>query len=325
MTYCVVADLQQYFSPIDNYDGKVTLPDFEFTDLTGDKFELGDAGSCIVMYKNGVDLGAAEASVGAVDASGKWYYDSALDKLTIQLGSGETPSDADIRLERAPLDWADAKTKAVQIGTNKVDQNLDRRFPRPLPKIDDNATGDSYDQAVIELNALYACLHLMQSTGAPESEWMEVKNRITNENENGILDLINKGEITLSFELTKSDEGQLKEIAVNASTTGYPTDAVGTPSVTYDVYLITIGTGGTFTTGTDNTTITYSTTNLKGETSQGEQLIDGGFQAIGGGMSARFVSSTDGLVYTAGDKWSLTVQTEGVESSRIGMMRVEVR
>lgn len=322
MTYCVVADLQQYFSPIDNYDGKMTLPDFEFTDLTGDKFELGDSGSCIVMYKNGVDLGSAQANVGAVDASGKWFYDSALDKLTIQLGSGETPSDADIKLERAPLDWADAKTKAVQIGTNKVDQNLDKRFPRPLPKVEDNATGDSYDQAVIELNALYSCLHLMQSSGVSESEWMPVQDRITNEAENGILDLINKGEITLSFELTKSDDGQLKEIAIDAATTGYPTDAVGEPSVKYDVYLIAIGTGGTFTTGTENTTITYSTTNLDGDSIQGTTLIDGSFQAIGGGMSARFVSSTSGLVYTAGDKWSLTVQTEGVDTSIIGVIRM---
>ena len=323
MTYCAVADLQKYFSPIDNYDRKMTLDAFEFIDLGSDVFQLDDSGSVIIAYRSGVDLGAAAVNVGAVSSENDWFYDASLDRFTIKLGTGETPTDADIRLERAPQDWADAKTEACQIGTSKVDQELDKRFPRPIPKVQDNPTGDDYDQVIVELAALYACLHLIKSSGS--EDYMLVQDQIFNENETGILDRLNAGEITLSFELTKSDDGQIKEVAINASTTGYPTDAVGTPSVAYDVYLITIGTGGTFTTGTKNTTITYSTTNLDGDTSQGEQLIDGGFQAIGGGMSARFVSSTDGLVYTAGDKWSLTVQTEGVDSSRIGQLRIEVR
>lgn len=318
MAYCTTADLSKYFTPISNYDRKISLPDFEFVSLGSDKFQLDDAGACVVMYKNGEDLGAAAANVGAVASEDDWFYDSALDRLTIKLGSGETPSDSDIRLESAPVDWADAMTEATQVGSNKVDQNLDRRFPRPIPYATDNYTGASYDQAVVELAALYGCLHLMQSSGVDASEWMPIKDRITNEEENGILDLINSGGITLSFELTKSDDGQIKEVLIDAATTGYPTDVIGQPTVSYDVFLITIGTGGTLTAGTANTTITYSVTNMEGDTTQGEQLIDGLFQAIGGGMSARFVPG----IYTADDKWSLTVQTEGVNSSSIGQIRM---
>ena len=322
-TYCAVADLQKYYTPIDNYDLKMSFPDFEFVNYSGDKWRLGDAGAVVVAYKNGLDLGAAKANEGAIAAEDDWFYDSAADVFYIQLANGDSPEDNDIRLERSPQDWADAKTYAIQVGTNKVNEALDERFPRPLPKVQDNETGDDYDQAVVELTALYACLHLIQSSGS--EDWIDVSNRITNEQETGILDRINKGEIKLSFELTKSDDGQIKEISTNASTTGYPTDVIGEPTVSYDVYTITIGTGGTFTTGTKNSTITYSTTNLDGDTAQGEQLVDGGFQAIGGGMFARFESSPAGLVYTAGDKWCLTVQTQGVDSSRVGVMRVQVR
>ena len=330
MAYCAVTDLKKYVSTIDNYDGKVVLPDFEFTSLGSDVFQLDDSGNVVVAYRNGLDLGDPAANVGAIASENDWFYDSALDRFTIKLGTGESPSDADIRIETAPLDWADAKTQAIQIGSNKVDQNLNRRFPRPIPKVQDNATGADYDQAIVELAALYGCLHLMQSSGAPEADWMPVKNRITNKAENGdnadgILDLINRGEITLSFELVRPDEGSLKEVSVNASTTGYPTDVNGTPSVPYDVYLITIGTGGTFTTGTENTTITYSVTNLDGDTIVNTELIDGLFQPIGGGMVARFVSSSAGSVYTAGDKWTLTVQSEGVKSTRIGTIRTTRR
>ena len=319
MTYCAVSDLQKYYSPIDNYDLKMALPDFEFVNYSGDKWSLGNSGNVAVIYLNGTDLGAAQASESAIDAENKWFYDSDADKFYIQLGTGDSPEDDDIRLERSPQDWGDAKTEAVQIGTNKVNARLDKRFPVPLPKTQGNETGDAYDQPIVELCALFAILHLIQSSGS--EDWVAIENRITNENENGILDLLNKGEIKLSFELTKSDDGQIKEISTNASTTGYPTDPIGEPSVAYDVYTITIGTGGTFTTGTANSTITYSTKNLNGDTVQGEQLIDGGFQAVGGGMFVRFESSPAGLVYTANDKWSLSVQTDGINTTVIGVIR----
>jgi len=324
-TYCAVTDLQKYVSQIDGYDLKVDLPDFEFASLGSDVFSLGNAGSCIVMYQNGVDLGAAAANVGAVTTALDWFYDSATDLLTIKLASGDTPSDADIRLQRSPIDWPAAKTRAIQIGSDKFDQYFDGRYPRPIPKVQDSGTGDEYDQAVIELSALEGCLYLIQSSGAGENDWRPVKDRITNEEENGILDLLRKGEIKLSFELTASDQGSLEEISVNVSSSGYPTDVVGESTTPYEVFTIKIGTGGTFTTGTANSTITYSTTDLAGNTVQSTTLIDGEFQAMGGGMSARFVSSTAGLVYTANDKWKLVVQTKGVETSVIRTIRMTRR
>jgi hypothetical protein len=316
MTYCVVADLQKYVSTIDSYDLKVELADFEFQSLGSDVFQLDDSGSVIIAYRNGVDLGAAAANVGAVSSDGDWFYDAALDRFTIKLGASDSPTDADIRLQRAPETWADAKTYAVQLGQSKVEQELDERFPRPLPKVADNPTGDDYDQAVVELNALYACVHLIKSSGS--DDWLAVQNRIFNEQETGILDRLNAGEIKLSFELTRSDDGQIKAISLDAATTGDLVDAIGTPSTDYEVYLITIGTGGTLTAGTENTTIDYTVTDSQGSEVQGATIITGLFQAMGGGMSARFTSSADGLVYTAADKWSLTVQTEGVDTSVVG-------
>jgi len=307
--YCEVSDLQKYFSPIDKYDLKMDLPDFEFSDLTGDKFQLGDAGACVVMYKSGVDLGAAQASALAVDASGKWFYDSDTDLLTIQLGSGEAPQDSDIRLQRSPLDWADAKTEAVGIGHNQVNQFLDVRFPRPLPEVTDNATGANYDQAVVEMCALLACVHLIKSSGS--NDWIDLEARVFNLDKTGILDRLNEGEIKLSFELTKSDSGAISTVLIDTATTGFPTDAIGSPTVDFDVYLIAIDVGGTLEAGTENTVITFTVTDSQGNAVSTTTALTGLFQYIGGGMSIRWVYG----VYTANDVWSLTVKSVGTDTS----------
>ena len=312
MTYCQVSDLQKYYSPIDNYDLKMSLPDFEFKSLGSDKFSLGNAGACVVMYRNGVDLGDAQANVGAISADGDWFYDSATDLLTIQLASGTTPSDDDVTLERSPLNWPDAKTEAIQIGTNQVDQFLDSRFPRPLPKVTDNATGDSYDQAIVEMCAVLACVHLIKSSGS--EGWTALETRVFNEDRTGILDRVLAGEIKLSFELTKSDGGAIKEVSKDSASTGFPTDVIGSPNVDYDVYLVKIGTGGTLASGTGNTTIDFNVTDSQGDTVSSGNIITGLFQYVGGGMSLRFVPG----VYTANDTWSLTVQTVGTTTSIIG-------
>jgi hypothetical protein len=318
-TYCAVTDLQKYVTSIDNYDLKIELPDFKFLDLTGDKFSLSDSGSVIVAYLNGTSLGTAEVSAAAVNAANKWFYDSTIDTFYVQLASGKTPTDSDIELQRSPLDWASAKTFAIQVGTNKVNERLDNRFPRPLPEVSDNATGDSYDQAVVEMTALFACVYLIQASGS--EDWMPIQDRIFNEEGTGILDLLNEGKIKLSFELTSSDGGSLVEGAINAATTGYPTDPLGTPSVDYDVYTITIGTGGTLANGTANTTITYSAKDLRGANTAALALVDGYWQGVGGGMSVRFAPG----VYTANDTWLLTVKTEGVVTTQIGKIRMTRR
>jgi hypothetical protein len=314
-TYCAVTDLQKYYSPIDNYDLKMDLPDFEFKSLGSDVFQLDDSGAVVVAYRSGLDLGAMAANVGAIASENDWFYDSALDRFTIKLGTDETPEDDDIRLQRSPQDWADAKTYAIQVGTNQVNQFLDPRFPRPLPTVSDNETGDSYDQSVVEMTALLACVHLIKSSGS--EDWVDLQNRVTNEDETGILDYLNAGKIKLSFELTKSDEGSISVVTNDATTTGTLVDAIGNPSVAYEVYLVTIGTGGTLATGTENTTITYSVTDSQGSTGITTEYITGRFQTIGGGMSARFTPG----IYVAGDTWSMTVKTAGPDTSMIGTIR----
>ena len=318
-TYCAVTDLQKYYSPIDNYDLKVDLPDFEFKDLGSDVWQLDDAGAVVVAYRSGLDLGAMAANVGAIASENDWFYDSALDRFTIKLGTGESPEDDDIRLQRSPLDWADAKTYACQVATNQVNELLDSRFPVPLPVAENNETGDSYDQSVVEMTALLACVHLIKSSGS--EDWLELQNRVFNADETGILDRLNAGKLKLSFELTKSDDGTIKVVSINDATTGGLVDAVGEPTVAFEIYLITIGTGGTLATGTENTTITYSVTDSQGSVGISTEYITGRFQPIGGGMSARFLPG----IYTANDTWSMTVKTEGPQTSVIGTIRTSRR
>ena len=313
--YCSSSDLQKYYSPVDNYDLKMDMPNFEFVDQGSDVFQLNDAGAVIVAYRDGLDLGAAAATVGAISSENDWFYDSALDRFTIKLGSSEVATD--YRFQRAPMDWADSKTEACEIGSNQVNQFLDVRFPRPLPKISDNETDAEYDQAVVEMTAILACVHLIKSSGS--EDWVDLEARVFNEDGTGILDRLNKGEIKLSFELTKSDEGAITEVTTDASTTGYLTDAIGTASVDgYEVYLVKISVAGTLTAGTINTDAKYVVTDSQGNEIVASTLITGLYQTIGGGMSARWTPG----VYKENDLWTLKVQTKGVDTSDIGVIRM---
>ena len=227
--------------------------------------------------------------------------------------TGDTICDAEVQV--SALDWGDAQTAAIADGAKWLESMLDNRFTRPLPK---NADG-SYDWVLERLNGLLACIILIRSTDPADMMIESIMNEVMNENENGLLDLLNAGKIKLGFEITRN-EAALEEGSITTST-GYPTDLRGTPTVSYEKYKITVGTGGTLATGTKNTTITYTVTDSQGATVVDDELIDGYLQPIGGGMSVRFTPG----VYTADDYWFLTVEGMPSNTSVIYNLKVTRR
>ena len=123
---------------------------------------------------------------------------------------------------------------------------------------------------------------------------------------NGLLDLIRKGVISLDQDEDGRDK-IVKEVSINASTTGAIVDTFGHPQVSFDRIKVIISTAGTFAAGSASTvkfkSFVGDDTGLKVNLVEEARVIDGGLQHIGHGVYVRFSTG----VYTLDDEWEVEV------------------
>ena len=137
----------------------------------------------------------------------------------------------------------------------------------------------------------------------------QIKSQVINDQNTGWLDMLRKGEISLySSESEQKYKGVLKEVSINANTTGGIVDVKGKASTQWDAIKIIISTGGTVTAGSENTSVKYSTftrneKGLKLNQDTTTEIIDCGWQSAGHNMWIRF---SPGL-YTTNDEFELEV------------------
>jgi len=327
VTYCTAANLIEHFARIDDFDLKIKLDDYKFVQHTGNTWKLPNSGSVLNLYLNGADQGAAVAALINLASDYDWFYDSTLDVLYILFATGDVPTDNSWKIESAPFDSADAKTAAIAHASEMLESILDSRIPRPIPKTAQGKTaGVYYDYWVVMSCALLACWHLVRSS-SPESEDVtflldQIGSVIGGDPDaRGIVDKINDGSIKLSFEQTRSDQAWVDQGVVGADTTGFLADPVGESTPDYEVYIVTITGTGTLAMGTLNSTLKYSVKDSQNNTIQDATLITGLQQAIGGGITCRFAEGK----YNADDIFMLTVQNVGVNTSVLGVVKINRR
>ena len=297
--YCATTDLQKVFVDIGNYDRKLNLSRNDWTVYSDDVDMQQDTGGVVKLYRDGVDLGTAEANVGACDADGKWYYKDGVDSEILYCFN--TNAADTYTWQSAPTDWHTAQNNAITKASEQLETELDNRIQRPIPQ-SNRTGGGTYDYVIVKATALLACILLVEASDPGASVLADLRNQLYGDD--GIITRINSGDLRLSFEWTRSDGGFVEEGAIDATTTGRPIDAVGSPTVAYNRYKIKIGTGGTVTAGSDNTTVTFGVTDIEGTSVLGDTVIDqSGYHGIGGGYSVRFIPG----VYVADDYWWLTV------------------
>lgn len=301
-------DLIGVLPNLEGFDQKHLVTDWQVD--SGSRYRADSSGYISMLYKNGKEMGAAQTSSGDVDTNDEWYFDSANDVVYFYNSSNSPNED---RMESG-VDWETLKQRVVDEQAERI------RGYIPFPILQrkgvgtQSASSRDYDWIIIKSNATLACAELVRSKDQELADELE-KRIIDTENDMGLLDRLKRGEYKLSFQ----SEGQhgIREVSINGSTTSSIVDVRGEPSVSWDVLKIQIQTGGTMTAGTSNSTVTYSVwgrdQSIKDSQIINAQLITGGWDSVGYGMSVRFAMG----VLTANDEWELEVSGDRAENPLI--------
>lgn len=294
-------DLQGVEPNIDNYDRKRLVQNF--SSYSTNVYAAYNSGYVSMSYVDGKEMNM-QTSLGAVDSSDDAFYDSAQDALYVY-----SSVDPDNLTYEAGEDWATVKQRVVNEQADRIRSFINRPIFKRTKSEDQGAASRDYDFVLISANAGLACAELMRPVD-PERA-LEVEQRYISPDGDGMLDLLKRGEYALWHESSyEKNEGRIVPVAVDANTTGgiLDTKSIALPAVDYDDVRVKITAGGTFTAGTENTSVKYSVfvKNDKGlamdEVIQSEE-INGDYQGLAYGMYIRFGEG----VYTTNDAWSIIV------------------
>ncbi len=305
VSYCVEADLRTILPNIADYDKKRVVSGWSSDSALVDRYKAGSTGTIDVLYKDGFELGTAEASLAAVTADDEWFYDSAADAV-YYFNDGDDPNGLNME---SGTDWAtlvaSAISKSSEITRAIVGKSIYRhRFG-----------SRDYDEVIVSSAAAIAVGRLVRPHDEDLSNRLErYYNNDFDEFPKGMLQKVRDGQISLSNEITPDlGSGVLVENALDSTTTGGIDDIRGS-AVENDTLEISIVTGGTFSYGSDST-VTYQ---VKGKTSVGlmtatlvsATIINGDYQTLANNMQLRFVPG----VYVANDSWYVKISREEVET-----------
>jgi len=242
-------DLVAVVPELESYDQKKLITNWVLH--SGQVYRADSVGFISQLYKNGKDLGAAESSLVNVDDDNKWYYDSANDVVYIDKESNPPNED---RME-AGVDWVTLKTRV----NNEQSERIRSYVGRPLlPRKGvgtESASSRQWDWILIRSNALLTCAELIRPFNQEKAEMLE-RQAIDPEFEMGFLDRLKKGDYKLWNETTSDKVQGVRDVAIDATTTGSIIDIKGEPTST-DILKIQIQTGGTLVSGSAST-LTYS-------------------------------------------------------------------
>lgn len=321
-SYCnITTDLQAVEPNIDGYNQKRRITGHAAVAAEGtpaDVYTYYGTGFIGMLYRDGAEMGAAQATAGAVDGNvdGEWYYDAAGDYLVFA-----SVADPDTSHElQAGQDWVTVKTEAVGRASELVRSFAGRPIMKRIGTGQQSETLREWEDIIVWSAATIAVANLIRPYDFDRAAALMALAH--NAENTGWLDLIRKGEITLWNEQTpEKQQGLVREVSQNASSTGTIADVQGTATCRWDAVKVAIATGGTFAPGSASS-VTYGVwvgdaTGLKTVQVVTAAVIDGGYQTLAHGLYIRF-----GLgVYTAADEWEVICAgteaeagTGGVES-----------
>ena len=309
-SYCDTnTDLQYIVPDINNYNLRRVLPADWVASGTTNLYYLYSAGYVTQLFYNGEEMTSVTDTP---NANKEFNYATGTGLLSFYLTNSST-SLLNSAVIESGRDWYDTKVEAVRKASDLCRNVLPVPiYPRKGVGMA-SSTGNDYPEIIVRSTAIIACADLVRPFDKEKGD--ELMAMAMNPDGTGYLDMVRTGQIALSQdEGLAKHSGIIREVSINANTTGSIIDVRGKPTVDWDVIKIIISTAGTFTSGSASG-VKYDTyvkddTGLKIDKSSDAEVIDGGFQDVGHGMQVRF---SPGL-YTISDEWELEIS--GIIDSR---------
>ena len=196
---------------------------------------------------------------------------------------------------------------------------LDSKLDINLPQVQQKDEFGAFDYIVVRTTALIATTFLIRASD-PTSE---IANALMDEAQVNIDDL-NSGKTSLSWQNTRdASRGVIRDVTY---TTGgvRPVDTRGYWTGTFDVIKVKITTAGGNGTGKysvwvkDGDRLGMNEGNLVVD----DEIIDGDYQALSGGLQIRFGFSTPAAVAVLNDVWEIEVMGAGEHTDASGVKSV---
>ena len=289
-------DLTMILPEIDNFDRKRLIQNFVVHN--GNVYVSHDSGHITQLYIDGLEC-TLVSSLSDVNANNKYYYNSATDALYVQAAS--SPNDSVVE---ASEDWETIKSRVINEKADFIRSFLNR----PIYKIKNSnlqgANAREYDYVIIYCNAALAVAELVRTLDFEKAN--EIELRVMNENNEGLLDRIKRGEFQLFNESSERfQNGVIHFITYNSNSTGSILDIKGFPSVSWDDVRLVITNGGTLSPGSASS-ITYSVytkddSGLRRNIVIENETLTGAYDSLAYGVHFR---GSEG-VYTTNDEFSI--------------------
>ena len=312
-TYISSRDLKDVFPNLDEFDTK--KPVYGWVVDSGSRYVAHDSGLVTQLFVDGKDLGSAQSAKTDVDANDEWFYDSATD-VVYYYDDGSSPDDL---LMEAGEDFATLKTRVMKDASNYVDSKLDATLPREQFLLKDG----TYDYLIRRLTGLVAAYFLVKGKD-PTSEIAEA---LFDEAQMHIEDL-NSGRAKLSFQNTgDASKGIVRKISVAGSLN--IVDTRGNYRGSYDRLKVIVTTGGAI--GTAKYSVYAKDEDaLKNNLVLQDEIINGDYQELAGGLQVRFQGSSDASTGTLNDEWEVEVmglyeETDNPSIRSVKMTRKDFR
>ena len=279
------------------------------------KYVAHNTGHVSSLFVEGEEQDPAEGAANSVNGNGEWYYSSSAD-ATYYFNDAADPNDL---IMESGTDWATLLNNHLYRASMELNNMLDNRFPSPIPKsfiYSDAPSSDTaeYDAILIKLTCYIVAVNLQRASG----NWEEanlIYDQITNDDQTGMVDKLNKGEWKLSFETDSSDSsGDIIEITNTGSMECVESYGEWN-GIRYDRVQMICTTAGAY--GTARMSIKVS----DGESLYGTTIADwkvtGGLDHVANGLYVRF----EGNSMAEDDRWDIEVRNFSNKMSNSGGTR----
>ena len=290
--YCTHKELKRVFPQLDSFDNKKQI--YGWVEVTSNKYAAHNSGIVSQLFADGEDLGPAQSAHTDLNVEGEWFYNSAEDVCYYY--SASNPLD---KLMEGGEEFTSMVTQYRTDASRYLDSMLDPNMPKEALKDKEG----NFDYIIIRSTALIAANFMIKSHD-PNSELASALMEEANNN----IENINQGRAALSWQVSRdSSQGVIRDVTYPTAGKIRPVDTRGEWSGTYDLIKVKITAGGNGL-GTD----TYSVWVKDGDKLKNQQVItneviNGDYQSISGGLEIRFAGTDDSATANVDDEWEIEV------------------